>query len=48
MTNEKSFIVECNYCDVEAEIYAETHMAVEFCPFCGEENNAIELDSDEY
>jgi len=48
MTNEKSFIVECNYCDVESEIYSETHMTVEYCPFCGEENNAIELDSDEY
>ena len=48
MTKEKSFIVECNYGDIEAEIYCETHMTVEFCPFCGEENNAIELDSDEY
>ena len=48
MANEKSFIVECNYCDVEAEIYSETHMTVEYFPFCGEENNAIELDSDEY
>ena len=47
MISEKSFIVECNYCDVESEIYAETHMTVEYCPICGEENNAIELDSDE-
>jgi len=45
---ERSFIVECNYCDIEAEIYCETDMAVEFCPFCGEENNALESDSDEY
>ena len=30
MTSEKSFIVECNYCDVESEIYAETQMSVEY------------------
>ena len=36
------------YCDVEVEIYCETDMVVEYCPFCGEENNALELDSDEY
>ena len=45
---EKHFVVECHYCDVEVEIYCETEMPVEYCPFCGEENNALELDSDEY
>ena len=34
--------------DIEVEIYSETDMVVEYCPFCGEENNALELDSDEY
>jgi Zn-finger nucleic acid-binding protein len=45
---ERSFLVECHYCDVEVEIYCETEMTVDYCPFCGEENNALELDSDEY
>jgi hypothetical protein len=45
---EKHFVVECHYCDIEVEIYCETDMVVECCPFCGEENNALELDSDEY
>ena len=34
---EKSFIVECRYCDIEVEIHCETDMFVEYCPFCGEE-----------
>tara|TARA_B100000683_G_scaffold135094_1_gene131878 strand:- start:217 stop:369 length:153 start_codon:yes stop_codon:yes gene_type:complete len=45
---EKHFVVECRYCDIEVEIFSRTDMLVEYCPFCGEENNALELDSDEY
>lgn len=45
---ERSFLVECQFCEIEAEIYCETEMTVDYCPFCGEETNALELDSDEY
>ena len=43
---EKHFVVECHYCDVEVEIYCETDMVVEYCPFCGADLN-YEWDDDE-
>ena len=41
---ERSFLVECQFCEIEVEIYCETEMTVDYCPFCGE---LLETDSDE-
>jgi len=43
---EYTYLTECHFCGEESEIYTEGELGVDYCPFCGEPTNAIELDSD--
>ncbi len=40
--------IECSFCDEDCEVESESGMAPDYCPFCGNTTNAIEMDSDEY
>ena len=43
-----TYLIECSFCDEESEVVSDAEMSPDYCPFCGNDANAIELDSDEY